>query len=80
MANFEQPTAHAVFRTALRLKLFDRVGVSDVVSSETLAEATGSEKILIGECFGGEATLIIALLGNKRQAIPRLELIETQSA
>ncbi|KAL8828638.1 MAG: hypothetical protein Q9191_002473 [Dirinaria sp. TL-2023a] len=44
------------------LTLFDRIGVTDAVSAGTLAEATDSEKVLIGECFKKVANRIIAML------------------
>lgn len=41
------PAAHAMFRTAFRLKLFDRVGENEVASVSTLAERTSSDEVLI---------------------------------
>ena len=50
-----------MFRTAFRLNLFDRVGANEVVSVGTLAEATSSDEVLIGESLNSVADPIIAL-------------------
>lgn len=37
--------------------IFDGIGEKDIVSLETLAEATGSERLLIGESGNSEVCL-----------------------